>query len=168
MRHAQGIAPAFGNRGLGGVADPVIIDVGQAAQHYIRKAPAGERDFFAGQKLKRAVRAEMYKGISADFYPAEFGEWVDPESGVTAKNVIVGAALTNRPLFTSLAPIIASESDDEGGSLTVIQIANEQKEGNDMKYIAIFHMQSRGPQSNTKGRAYHKPNEQGQKNDLPM
>jgi len=60
-----------------------------------------------------ALVGKKYKCLSSDFYPAAFGEWVDPESGVSAKNVIVGAALTNRPLMTGNKPVIASEVDGE-------------------------------------------------------
>jgi hypothetical protein len=62
---------------------------------------------------KAALQGKEYKCLSSDFYPAAFGEWVDPESGVTAKNVIVGAALTNRPLMTGNKPVIASETEVE-------------------------------------------------------
>lgn len=60
-----------------------------------------------------ALLGKRYKDLSSDFYPAAFGEWADPESGVTAKNVIVGAALTNRPLMTGNKPVIASEIEAE-------------------------------------------------------
>ncbi|HVB24108.1 MAG TPA: hypothetical protein VNG51_19375 [Ktedonobacteraceae bacterium] len=64
----------------------------------------------SGQK---ALLGKEYKCLSSDFYPAAFGEWADAESGITAKNVIVGAALTNRPLMTGNKPVIASEIEAE-------------------------------------------------------
>jgi hypothetical protein len=62
---------------------------------------------------KAALAGKEYKCLSSDFYPAAFGEWADAESGITAKNVIVGAALTNRPLMTGNKPVIASEVEAE-------------------------------------------------------
>ena len=72
---------------------------------------------------KSALLGKEYKCLSSDFYPAAFGEWVDPESGITAKNVIVGAALTNRPMFTGNKPVIASDGEAEAiGVKTVIYV----------------------------------------------
>jgi len=78
---------------------------------------------------KQALAGKEYKCLSSDFYPEAFGEWVDPESGITAKNVIVGAALTNRPMFTGNKPVIASDGEAEAtGVKTVIYInASESK-----------------------------------------
>jgi hypothetical protein len=80
---------------------------------------------------RKALLDKEYKCLSSDFYPAAFGEWVDAESGVRASNVIVGAALTNRPMFTGNQPVIASEIDTnkEGKTTTIINIeATENKE----------------------------------------
>lgn len=79
---------------------------------------------------RTALLNKEYKCLSSDFYPKAFGEWVDPESGVTAQNVIVGAALTNRPMFTGNQTVLASsESEDDGGVHTIINInASENKE----------------------------------------
>lgn len=83
---------------------------------------------------RAAILGKEYKCLSSDFYPEAFGEWVDPESGVSAKNVIVGAALTNRPMFTGNQPLLASEmDDDEGGITTIINInATENNKESDM------------------------------------
>lgn len=86
---------------------------------------------------KKAIMDKEYKCLSSDFYPASFGEWVDAESGVRAKNVIVGAALTNRPMFTGNTPVVtASESRDGERQITKFVIADEVKE-NPMDINAI-------------------------------
>jgi len=82
---------------------------------------------------KSALLGKEYKCLSSDFYPGAFGEWVDSESGITAKNVIVGAALTNRPMFTGNKPVIASDGEAEAtGIKTVIYVSatneNNKKE----------------------------------------
>lgn len=77
---------------------------------------------------KQALLGKEYKCLSSDFYPKAFGEWADAESGVTAQNVIVGAALTNRPMFTGNQTVLASEAtEDEGGVHTVININADQE-----------------------------------------
>lgn len=76
---------------------------------------------------KQAILGKEYKCLSSDFYPAAFGEWVDAESGIAAKNVIVGAALTNRPMFTGNQPVIASDGEAEAtGVKTVIYVNASQ------------------------------------------
>lgn len=83
---------------------------------------------------RQALLGKEYKCLSSDFYPAAFGEWVDPESGISAKNVIVGAALTNRPMFTGNQPVIASDSDGEAeGVKTVIYVQATSNKENSMK-----------------------------------
>ena len=83
---------------------------------------------------REAVLGKEFKYISADFYPAAFGEWVDPESGIVAQSVMVGAGLTNRPMFTGNKAVMASEEDpgeaEATGVKTVIYVnaTNEIKE----------------------------------------
>lgn len=77
---------------------------------------------------KEAIEGKEFKCLSSDFYPKAFGSWVDPESGVAAQNVIVGAALTNRPMFTGNQPLLASETDEAGGTLNIINIQATEKE----------------------------------------
>lgn len=77
---------------------------------------------------KTALVGKEYKCLSSDFYPAAFGEWVDPESGITAKNVIVGAALTNRPLFTGNTPVIASDGEAEATGIKTVIYVNATSE----------------------------------------
>lgn len=77
---------------------------------------------------KRALAGKEYKCLSSDFYPRTFGQWVDPESGIVAKNVIVGAGLTNKPMFTGNKPVLASEADAAAeGVKTVIYINASEK-----------------------------------------
>ena len=79
---------------------------------------------------KNAILGKEYKMLSSDFYPRAFGMWADAESGVTAQNVMVGAAFTNRPLFSGNQPVTASEISEEVGGVTktVIHINASQKE----------------------------------------
>jgi hypothetical protein len=89
---------------------------------------------------KSAILGKEYKCLSSDFYPSAFGEWVDPESGVAAQNVIVGAAFTNRPMFSGNQPVTASETDnnsDGGGTQTVIYINASQKKETSMDINAL-------------------------------
>lgn len=51
------------------------------------------------------VRAEAWRYLSPEFAP----EWTDPRTGVAHTDVLLGAALTNRPFLRDLAPIAASE-----------------------------------------------------------
>lgn len=80
---------------------------------------------------KEAIKGKEYKCLSSDFYPKAFGKWVDPESGITAQNVIVGAAFTNRPMFTGNKPVIASDTQTNEGTdknKVVYIIASQEKE----------------------------------------
>lgn len=52
-----------------------------------------------------------YKYFSPEFYPKGY---TDPETGKKYDNVLLAGALTNRPLFKSLTPIVAS--DGTGGA----------------------------------------------------
>ncbi len=78
-----------------------------------------------------ALLGGMYKCVSPSFYPACMGEWYDPEdSDVTARNVLVGAGLTNIPFFKDLKPLMASNTSNSGGktSKNVIYVnADERK-----------------------------------------
>lgn len=91
---------------------------------------------------RKAIADREYKMLSADFYPKSFGEWVDPESGVAAQNVVVGAGLTNRPMFSGNQPVTASEvdsnTDDAGGTRTIIYVnASEKNKENTMDLSAL-------------------------------
>lgn len=88
---------------------------------------------------KKAIQDKEYKCLSSDFYPAPFGEWVDAESGVRAKNVIVGAALTNRPMFTGNQPVVASETTDKDGNrqTTKYVIASEKEQSMNIDEVRV-------------------------------
>lgn len=88
---------------------------------------------------RKALEDKEYKMLSSDFYPGSFGEWVDAESGIRAKNVIVGAAFTNRPMFTGNQPVIASSTDNSGGATTktVIYINASQTKETSMDINAL-------------------------------
>jgi hypothetical protein len=55
-------------------------------------------------KARREVRAGGWKYLSP-----EFGTWIDPRTGVRHDDVLMGAALTNRPFLRDLEPVAASE-----------------------------------------------------------
>lgn len=77
-----------------------------------------------------ALKGGEFKCISPSFWPACCGEWYDPEdSEVTARNVLVGAGLTNIPFFKDLTPIMASTTaadKAEGKRKNVIYINAER------------------------------------------
>lgn len=81
---------------------------------------AGEASVISGE----------FKCISPSFVPACLGMWTDPEDpSITARNVLVGAGLTNIPFFKDLKPILASQSSEEGGEKNIIYInAAKEKE----------------------------------------
>lgn len=88
---------------------------------------------------KQAILGKEYKMLSSDFYPRAFGMWADAESGVIAQNVMVGAAFTNRPLFSGNQPVTASETanDAGGGIKTVIYLNASQTKETSMNIDAI-------------------------------
>ena len=57
-----------------------------------------------GQQL---IKDAIYRFFSPEFYFA----YEDPESRKTYNNVLVGGALTNRPYFKKLEPVVLSEHD---------------------------------------------------------
>jgi hypothetical protein len=87
---------------------------------------------------KKAIVDKEYKMLSSDFYPAAFGEWVDAESGVRAKNVIVGAAFTNRPMFTGNQPVVtASDAPNGERQITKYVIADIKEQPMDINAIRV-------------------------------
>lgn len=57
---------------------------------------------------KDKIENKLYKAISPEWY---FEGYRDPETGITMSHVIVGAGLTNIPLFKKLKPLTASEGN---------------------------------------------------------
>jgi phage I-like protein len=58
-----------------------------------------------------AIQEGEFKFISPSFYPACMGMWCDPEDPtITARNVLMGAGLTNIPFFKGLSGLKASQS----------------------------------------------------------
>lgn len=78
---------------------------------------------------KQALLDEEFKCFSPSFWPGCLGMWQDPEDAdITARNVLVGAGLTNIPFFKDLQSITASTSSDNGGKNTnVIYIQADNK-----------------------------------------
>lgn len=77
---------------------------------------------------EEAVKNKEFKCISPSFYPACLGSWSDPEDAdITARNVLVGAGLTNIPFFKDLKPIMASrENDSEEKNILYVQEINKE------------------------------------------
>lgn len=81
------------------------------------------------KRATESIKDGEWKFISPSFYPACMGMWCDPEDPTkTARNVLMGAGLTNIPFFKGLAGIKASQSidaSDEKGD--TIYISNQIK-----------------------------------------
>lgn len=80
---------------------------------------------------EESVKGGEFKCISPSFYPACLGMWTDPENAeITARNVLIGAGLTNIPFFKDLKPITASQSstNGEGEDKNVIFVSASEKE----------------------------------------
>jgi hypothetical protein len=75
-----------------------------------------------------ALEGKMFKLFSPSFYPSCLGEWCDAEDwSITAKNVLVGGALTNQPFFKSLSPIAASvDAQDHKGRTLFLEAESER------------------------------------------
>ncbi|MDR6305891.1 phage I-like protein [Nitrobacter vulgaris] len=71
---------------------------------------------------KKLLQERAFKYFSPEFYE----QYADPETGETRHNVLVGGALTNKPYFKELAPVVAFS---EPG------IMNQFKEPMDLKDI---------------------------------
>ncbi|MDP9266476.1 MAG: phage protease [Chloroflexota bacterium] len=54
---------------------------------------------------KDALAAKRFKFFSPEFYD----EWIDPKTGETHEDLLVGGALTNYPRFYDMRPVAASE-----------------------------------------------------------
>lgn len=79
----------------------------------------------------QAIIDGEFKCFSPSWYPANRGDWEDPEDpDITARNVIVGGGLTNIPFFKGLPSLIASNTDkvdrENSNNLIFIQETKEQ------------------------------------------
>lgn len=84
----------------------------------------------------QAIRDGEYKFISPSFYPACRGTWYDPEdSSVSARNVLVGAGLTNIPFFKGLSGLKAAQSD--GSAKNNMLYINADIKGDSMDLATI-------------------------------
>lgn len=80
---------------------------------------------------KDALLGGLYKCFSPEFYPRGRGGWENPEeAGHYVENVLVGGGLTNKPLFSGLAPVMASATatGDGEGNKNVIYIKASERE----------------------------------------
>lgn len=73
---------------------------------------------------REALEGGDFKCVSPSFYPSCLGYWYDPEDPtITARNVLVGAGLTNIPFFKGLTPIMASQTPQGDGRKNVIFVS---------------------------------------------
>jgi len=76
---------------------------------------------------KDAIKNKIYKYISAEYAPS----YTDPETGKTYKDVLLGAALTNRPFIKGMKPVSLSEDKDKDVVLLFTEEATRQFKYND-------------------------------------
>lgn len=82
---------------------------------------------------RQAIIDGEFKFISPSFYPACLGQWCDPEDPTTAaRNVLLGAGLTNIPFFKGLQSVKASQSDSSGNGPSSIFISASREGEKDM------------------------------------
>jgi 5-deoxy-D-glucuronate isomerase len=121
-----------------------------------------------GPSRAAALEDGEYKCISPSFWPACLGEWYDPEdSEQTARNVLVGAGLTNIPFFKDLTAIMASRSSDNDGksknviyikadkeqktmTLDEVRVLDADKLNDEQKQILIAHKEELSAEERTK------------------
>lgn len=81
---------------------------GSKAAGWIRDAELREDGMWIGVELTANAKKEVEDGEWRYLSPNFDWEWTD-DTGVTHKDVLFGAALTNRPFLKDLLPIAASE-----------------------------------------------------------
>jgi hypothetical protein len=81
---------------------------GGKAAGWIEAAEVRPDGLWIAVRLTAEALAEVRAGAWRYLSP-EFGDWIDPRTGVQHPDVLLGAALTNRPFLRDLAPVAASE-----------------------------------------------------------
>lgn len=82
---------------------------GAKAAGWIKDAEVREDGLWVGVQFNDTAKQEIKAGEWKYFSPEFVDEWTDAD-GNTFKDVLLGAALTNRPFLKDLMPIAASES----------------------------------------------------------
>lgn len=103
------------SRAFGWIEQVTLCEAGQSPDGKARQGelPAGLWGLIRWTRLGLAdVRDEIYRYISAEFRP----EWTNPVNGKTYKNVLIGAALTNRP-FMNHMPAITLSQKEQGSTM---------------------------------------------------
>jgi hypothetical protein len=85
------------------------IAKGSQAAGWIKDADVKDDGLWIGVAFTDDAKAEVNAGKWRYLSPEFLDEWTDEASGTVHKDVMLGAALTNRPFLKDLLPIAASE-----------------------------------------------------------
>jgi hypothetical protein len=102
------------NRGVRGIIPALDFDhredraKGGKAAGWIEAAEVRADGLWIAVEWTAEALAEVRAGHWRYLSP-EFGTWIDPWTGVRHSDVLLGAALTNRPFLRDLAPVAACE-----------------------------------------------------------
>jgi Mu-like prophage I protein len=108
-RLAEGV-----NRGVRGITPALDFDhredraKGGKAAGWITAAEVRADGLWIAVEWTEEALGEVRAGAWRYLSP-EFGDWTDPRTGVRHRDVLLGAALTNRPFLRDLAPVAACE-----------------------------------------------------------
>jgi phage I-like protein len=108
-RIAEGV-----NGGVRGITPALDFDhrqdraKGGKAAGWVEAAEVRPDGLWIAVRLTAEALAEVRAGAWRYLSP-EFGDWTDPRTGVRHEDVLMGAALTNRPFLRDLAPVAACE-----------------------------------------------------------
>jgi Mu-like prophage I protein len=108
-RLAEGV-----NRAIRGITPALDFDhredraKGGKAAGWITAAEVRPDGLWIAVEWTEEAQAEVRAGAWRYLSP-EFGDWTDPRTGVRHRDVLLGAALTNRPFLRDLAPVAACE-----------------------------------------------------------
>ncbi len=111
------------NRGVRGISPALDFDhredraKGGKAAGWIEAAEVRADGLWIAVRLTAEALAEVRAGAWRYLSP-EFGDWTDPRTGTRHRDVLVGAALTNRPFLRDLAPVAACEPTTWAEALT--------------------------------------------------
>jgi phage I-like protein len=102
------------NQGIRGITPALDYDhredraKGGKAAGWIEAAEVRPDGLWIAVRLTAEALAEV-RGGAWRYLSPEFGAWDDPRTGVRHTDVLLGAALTNRPFLRDLAPVAACE-----------------------------------------------------------
>jgi hypothetical protein len=102
------------NSGIRGITPALDFDhredraKGGKAAGWITAAEVRPDGLWIAVEWTAEAQAEVRAGAWRYLSP-EFADWTDPRTGVRHRDVLLGAALTNRPFLRDLAPVAACE-----------------------------------------------------------